>query len=175
MRRSLHIAALAALLIIPMAVLVMAVGDRAGGNTEFVYESVNGAGISFATNAADTIKLGMSIGQSGIIVLGTNTDTEAQNGFWKAEGSCVLYRPTIIDEQNGTNAIGITFTVVNSNTYDVLYISHEGGGPEAGMHAYTNWVTTLIGKGAAGSSTTIWHDVSSSTNIGQFYLIRCQE
>lgn len=152
-----------------------AVGDRSAGDVEFLYESVNGAGISFATNAADTIKLGMSVGQSGFIYVGTNTDVEAQNGFWKSEGSCVLYQPALVDKQVGTNAVALTFSVVNSNTYRVLSVTHEQGGPTAGSHSYTTVVATILGEGLAGATTTIWHDVSSSTNVGQFYLIQCQE
>ncbi|HPC57630.1 MAG TPA: hypothetical protein PK689_01385 [Kiritimatiellia bacterium] len=73
-----------------------------------------------------------------------------------------------------TNQVGITFLVVNSNAYSVEYVDIEPGGLTNGVHWITNEVAALTGEGLAGSTTTVWHNVSTSTNRARFYLIRCE-
>jgi len=162
-----------AILVLP--VVVLAVGDRVGGDGESLYESLNCGGASFATNSGDTIKLGGSLGQGGMILIGTNTSADCQSGFWKAEGACELYPATITGMRMGTNDVGITFAVVNSNAYRVMYATSEEGGVPQGQHAFTNLAQVLVGQGLAGSTTTIWENVSSATNQARFYLIDCRE
>lgn len=155
--------------------LTAAAGGRVGGNAEILYERVDAGGVSFATDGIT--KLGSSIGQSVLPYIATNSSGAAcLNGFWKAEGACTLYNPTITDILEDTNqVVAITFMVVNTNTYSVEYIDIEAGGLEAGVHRMTNEVQTLTGVGLAGSTTTVYHNVSSSTNRAKFYLIRCNE
>lgn len=153
---------------------LVAAGGRMGGQADLLYERVGAGGVSFATDG--TTKLGASIGQGVLPYMATNSSGEAcLNGFWKAEGACTLYNPTITDILAETNQVSITFMVVNDNTYSVEYIDIEAGGLEAGVHRMTNEVLTLTGVGLAGSTTTVFHNVSSSTNRAKFYLIRCEE
>jgi len=150
-------------------------GARFGGDAEIIYESINAGGCGFATNGADTIKLSGSFGQGGLILIGTNAvPSELQSGLWKADNACTLYPADITDVAIGTNEMGVTFYVVNSNMYEVLYVTSEEGGLVAGRHAFTNVAAaTFEGEGLAGSSTTIWFNVSSATNTARFYLIQC--
>ena len=149
-------------------------GSRVGGQADMLYERMGSGGATYATSGVT--KLGASIGQGVLPYIATNTLGETcLNGFWKAEGACTLYNPTITDITYATNTseVGITFLVVNDNAYSVEYIDIEAGGLEAGTHAITNLVESLVGVGGAGSTTTIWHNVSGSTNRVKFYLIRC--
>jgi len=151
---------------------------RFGGDAEIAYESVNAYGVSFATNDTDSTILGASIGQGNLIHIGTNDSGQVfLNGFWKAEDGCTLYNPVIVDVQRNANGVGLTFLVVNSNTYAVTYIDNDQqGGLMAGTHAMTNVaVTPFVGEGGAGSTTTVWHNAAASaTNAAKFYLIRCE-
>jgi len=156
-----------------LSAVVVAAGGRLGGQAEVLYERVGSGGVSFATDG--TTKLGGSIGQSVLPYVTTNASGAAcLNGFWKAEGACTLYNPTITEILADTNQVSITFMVVNDNTYSVEYIDIEAGGLEAGVHQITNEVQTLLGVGLAGSTTTVYHNVSGSTNRAKFYLIRCE-
>ena len=148
---------------------------RYGGDAELVYESLNAAGASFATNAAGTVTLGGSVGQGNLIHIATNASGQVfLNGFWKAEDGCTLYNPLILGFETGASGMGITFLVANSNTYSVTYMTEEEGGLLAGSHAFTNIVVTPFeGRGGAGATTTVWDNVTSSTNVTRFYLIRC--
>lgn len=164
---------LAAMCLLLPAAFFATAGSRVGGNADILYERVGAGGVSFATNGV--WKLGSSIGQGGLMLLATNVDGDVfLNGFWKAEDSCSLYNPTITELARGASGVGITFLVVNGNTYTVSYISKEQGGMPAGTHAITNIVQTLTGAGMSGATTTVWHNVSSSTNVAQFYIIRCE-
>lgn len=147
--------------------------SRTGGDADIVYESLNAGGASFA--AASLTKFGGSLGQSGLMLIGTNASGQTfLNGFWKAEDGCTLYNPTIVNLDRDTNGMAITFMVVNSNQYEVAYVAQEQGGLTQGSHAITNLVQTLVGEGPAGSRTTVWHNVTASTNVARFYIIRCQ-
>jgi len=148
-------------------------GSRVGGQADILYERMGSGGATYATSGVT--KLGASIGQGVLPYVATNTQGEVcLNGFWKAEGACTLYNPTITDiVYTNTGQVGVTFLVINDNTYSVEYIDIEAGGLEAGTHAITNLVQTLTGVGGAGATTTVWHNVSTSTNRVKFYLIRC--
>jgi hypothetical protein len=159
------------MLILPT--MALSVGDRSGGDAEITYELSGAGGASFATNAAGTIKLGGSTGQGGLFVITTNADAVCQGGFWKAEGACTLYAPTITNLDRSASQMGVTFMVVNSNQYEVLYVTDSDGGLMAGQHAFTNSVTVLTGQGLAGSSTTVWDNAVSDDH--RYYLIRCRE
>lgn len=163
--------ALAALIWMPAA--LYAAGGRVGGPAEIFYERVGVGGATYA--AAGVTTLGGSIGQGVQPWIATNTQGEVfLNGFWKGEDACTLYNPTITEIASLSNQVAITFMVVNDNTYSVEYIDIEPGGLEAGVHRITNEVQTLTGIGLAGSTTTVWHNVSGSTNRAKVYLIRCE-
>ncbi|NCC49981.1 MAG: hypothetical protein EOM20_02070 [Spartobacteria bacterium] len=151
-------------------------GERLGGDADIIYESLNAGGCGFATNAADTIKLGGSLGQGGMILICTNANLDqVENGFWKAEDACTLYPADLADVQMGTNEMGVTFYVINSNRYEVRYVTEEEGGLVLGQHAFTNVaVAAFEGQGLAGAETTVWFNVSSATNIARYYLIHCE-
>jgi len=150
-----------------------AAGGRVGGDAEILYERVGAGGATFAS--AGVFKLGGSTAQGLQPWIATNTQGEVfLNGFWKAEDACTLYNPRITDIVNLTNQVGITFLVVNSNAYSVEYVDIEPGGLTNGVHWITNEVAALTGEGRAGSTTTVWHNVSASTNRARFYLIRCE-
>ena len=150
-----------------------AAGGRVGGDAEILYERVGAGGAAFAS--AGVFKLGGSVAQGLQPWIATNTQGEVfLNGFWKAEDACTLYNPRITDIVNLTNQVGITFLVVNSNAYSVEYVDIEPGGLTNGVHWITNEVAALTGEGLAGSTTTVWHNVSTSTNRARFYLIRCE-
>lgn len=152
---------------------VGAAGGRVGGDAEILYERVGAGGAAFAS--AGVFKLGGSMAQGLQPWIATNTQGEVfLNGFWKAEDACTLYNPRITDIVNLTNQVGITFLVVNSNAYSVEYVDIEPGGLTNGVHWITNEVAALTGEGLAGSTTTVWHNVSTSTNRARFYLIRCE-
>jgi hypothetical protein len=148
-------------------------GDRAGGLYNVAYESLNGAGISYATNGA--MKLGGSLGQSGLMLITTNTGLRSDNGFWKAEVPCELYPATVTNFARATNNVAITFPVMLSNTYSVAYLNVEGGGLTNGLQVWTNIVAgPVVGAGGVGSVTTLFINVSSVTNKGRFFIVRCQ-
>lgn len=150
-----------------------AAAGRVGGDAEVLYERVGPGGATFAS--AGVFKLGGSTAQGLQPWIATNTQGEVfLNGFWKAEDACTLYNPRITDIVNLTNQVGITFLVVNSNAYSVEYVDIEPGGLTNGVHWITNEVAALTGEGLAGSTTTVWHNVSTSTNRARFYLIRCE-
>lgn len=152
---------------------VGAAGGRVGGDAEILYERVGAGGATFAS--AGVFKLGGSVAQGLQPWIATNTQGEVSlNGFWKAEDACTLYNPRITDIVNLTNQVGITFLVVNSNAYSVEYVDIEPGGLTNSVHWITNEVAALTGEGLAGSTTTVWHNVSTSTNRARFYLIRCE-
>lgn len=138
-----------------------------------VYESLNSGGIAWATNG--TTRLGGTLGQSGFITRGTNTMGWMQSGFWKADCPCETV-PLVITALTLESArLGITFPVLNSNRYQVVYISQEEGGPPAGTHAWTNALTAAFtAAGRMGSTTTVWDNVSSAPQAGRYYLIRCE-
>lgn len=153
--------------------LSAAAGGRVGGQAEIAYEHVGPGGATYATNGV--YMLGASLGQNFLPQIATNAAGEAfLNGFWKAEDGCTLYNPTITSILQETNQVAITFLVVNSNAYAVEYIDIEAGGLTNGVHFITNEIATLTGMGGAGSTTTVLHDVSGSTNRAKFYLIRCE-
>ena len=159
-------------LLLPTAFFASA-GSRVGGNADILYERVGAGGAAFATNGA--VKMGGSLGQGGLMFIATNVNGDVfLNGFWKAEDTCSLYNPTITALARGTNSVAITFLVVNGNTYSVSYITQDQGGLPAGTGAITNPVQTIDGAGVAGATTTIWHNVSGSTNDIRFYVIRCE-
>ena len=150
-----------------------AAAGRIGGDAEILYERTGAGGAAYATSGV--FKLGGSIGQGYTPYLATNAAGAVfLNGFWKAEDGCTLYNPVITDILSLTNEVGITFLVVNSNSYSVEYIDIETGGLTNGVHGITNELASLTGEGLAGSTTTVWHNVSGSTNRAHFYLIRCQ-
>ncbi len=147
-------------------------GYRVGGNADLVYESINAGGASFSSNGP--VKLGGSLGQNGFTLVATNTQLALLHGFWKAEDACVLYSPLITGSVVGGGAVGLSFLVVNSNTYTVLSVDQEAGGLMAGSHSFTSVVASFEGRGPAGSSTSIWQNTSAATNRAKFYLIRCE-
>ncbi|MGD9611743.1 MAG: hypothetical protein AB7V22_02450 [Kiritimatiellia bacterium] len=152
-----------------------AAGGRVGGDAEILYERLGPGGAAYATSGV--FKLGASLSQNFAPAIATNDAGQTfLNGFWKAEDGCTLYNPFIVDVVHTTNtdAVGITFLVVTGNTYSVEYVDIEPGGLTNGAHVITNEVATLAGMGGAGSTTTVWHDVSGSTNRAKFYLIRCE-
>lgn len=151
-------------------------GARVGGNAEVVYESINAGGASFASALSGSVKLGGSLAQNGWIALRTNgADLVSMDGFWKADGPCADCPPVFTNMVMSGASIALTFTMINSNRYRVLYVTEEEGGLLAGTHAFTNVLAELIGQGWAGSSTTVWHDVAAATNNAAFYLIRCSD
>lgn len=154
--------------------LILSAGaGRVGGNAEIVYDRIGAGGAAYATDGS--VKLGASLGQSGFMLITTNANGDVfLNGFWKAEDSCTLYNPSITDITQWTNGVAITFMVVNGNTYSVSYITGEQGGLPAGVTAITNPVQTVAGVGVPGATTTVWHNVSASTNVVRFYVIRCE-
>lgn len=155
------------------ALALSAAGGRVGGNAEILYERVGAGGATFAS--AGVYKLGGSIAQGVQPWIATNTQGEVfLNGFWKAEDTRTLYNPTITQIIRKTNQVAITFLVVNDNTYSVEYIDIEAGGLAAGVHAITNPVQTLLGVGLPGATTTVYHNVSGTTNRAKFYVIRCE-
>ena len=161
------------LAVLCVALALVAAGGRVGGDAEILYERVGAGGAAFAS--AGVFKLGGSVAQGLQPWIATNTQGEVfLNGFWKAEDACTLYNPRITDIVNLTNQVGITFLVVNSNAYSVEYVDIEPGGLTNGVHWITNEVAALTGEGLAGSTTTVWHNVSTSTNRARFYLIRCE-
>ena len=171
MKKALSILAALAAGLLPAA--LWAAGSRVGGNADILYEAVGAGGASFASSG--NVKLGGTLGQGGLALLATNDQAQVfLNGFWKSEDSCTLYNPTITQLIQSTGTVAITFMVVNGNTYSVEYVTHEEGGLMLGSHAITNPVTTVAGVGLAGSTTTIWHNVSASTNRVRFYVIRCE-
>lgn len=150
-------------------------GARVGGPYDIEYESLNSGGISFASNGV--IKLGGSLGQHGLAFLRTNgaATVRLAEGFWKPDTACEMYPPTVTAFVRGTGTVAITFGVMASNTYTVLHLNQEGGGLTNGLAMWTNIVAgPFAGQGGPGSSTTIYATVSSSTNIGRFYIVRCQ-
>ncbi|MGD9873827.1 MAG: hypothetical protein AB7T27_06110 [Kiritimatiellia bacterium] len=145
---------------------------RVGGNADFAAESINAGGISAATNAAGTFKLSGSIAQHGFTALSTNVSGRLlQSGFWWADDVQILEPADITGLVRGTNSVGITFTMVSGNWYQVLYVTDSEGGVPAGTHAFTNEAAAFF---ATGASTTVWHDVSSPPDRARFYLIKCQ-
>ncbi|HMP89784.1 MAG TPA: hypothetical protein PJ991_06265 [Kiritimatiellia bacterium] len=148
------------------------VGDRVGGNADILYESVNSGGTSFSTSGV--VKLGGTLGQFGLMRVTTNTGVQFQNGFWKGEDNCEFYQAAFSEVAYASSNIVMTFNTMLSNVYTVASITHEGGGPMAGTHAWTNIVITFTGEGGFGSSTTIFHNVSALTNIATFYHVRCE-
>lgn len=150
-----------------------AAGGRVGGDAEIVYERVGPGGAAYATSGI--YKLGGSLGQNFMPYLATNAAGEVfLNGFWKAEDACTLYNPILTQIVQETNQVTLTFMVVNDNVYSVEYVDIEAGGLTNGVHFITNEVATLTGVGGAGATTSVWHDVSGSTNRAKFYLIRCE-
>ena len=150
-----------------------AAGGRVGGDAEIVYERMGPGGAAYATSGV--VKLGGTVSQNFMPYLATNAAGGAcLNGFWKAEDACTLYNPSITEIVQETNQVAITFLVVNDNAYSVEYIDIETGGLTNGVQWITNEVATLTGVGLAGATTTVWHDVSGSTNRAKFYVIRCQ-
>lgn len=155
------------------ALALVAAGGRVGGDAEILYERTGPAGAAFATSGV--VKLGASLGQNFLPAIATNAAGQTfLNGFWKAEDGCTLYNPTITELVQETNRVSITFLVVTGNVYSVDYVDIEAGGLTNGVHFITNEVATLAGMGGAGSTTTVWHDVSGATNRAKFYLIRCE-
>lgn len=157
------------------AALAFAAGSRVGGPYDIEYESLNSGGISYASNGV--IKLGGSLGQSGLIYIRTNAPNSivSQDGFWKAETPCEMYPADLQEIRYATNSIAITFHAMLSNTYSVAYLNLEGGGLTNGLHIWTNIVAgPLVGQGGVGSVTTIFVNASAVTNAGRFFLIRCQ-
>ena len=156
-----------------LPLVLWAAGSRVGGDAEIAYERLGAGGAAYSESGL--YKLGGSIGQGGLALLATNDQGQIfLNGFWKAEDSCTLYNPTITSLAQSTGTVAITFLVVNGNTYSVDYVTQEEGGLLLGSHAITNPVQTLAGSGIAGSTTTVWHNVSTTTNRIRFYVIRCE-
>lgn len=150
-------------------------GARVGGPYEIEYESINSGGLSYASNGV--IKLGGSLGQHGLAFLRTNAAATVRlaEGFWKPDSACEMYPPTLTTFTLATGTVAITFGVMASNTYTVLRLDQESGGLTNGLSIWTNIVAgPFVGQGAPGSSTTIYATVSGTTNIGRFYIVRCQ-
>jgi hypothetical protein len=148
------------------------VGARVGGDADIEFESLNSGGISFATNA--NIKLGGTLGQHGLIITTTNSGVQLQNGFWKAEDGCEFYQAEFSTILQSTGTIAMTFNTMMSNVYTVSSIATEQNtGLLGGTHVWTNIAVTFAGVGGFGSNTTVFHNVSSLTNLATFYLIRC--
>lgn len=148
-------------------------GDRAGGIYAIDYESLNGAGISYATNG--NLKLGGTLGQSGLMLITTNVGLRSDNGFWKADVPCELYPATVTYFARATNNVVLTFPVMMSNTYSVAYLNVESGGLTNGLQVWTNLVAgPFAGQGGVGSTTTLFLNVSAVTNGGRFFVVRCQ-
>ncbi len=150
-----------------------AAGSRVGGGADIAYESLNSGGVSFATNGV--WKLGGTLGQAGLIFVGTNGGIDVQSGFWKMENGCDLYPVAISGLLQVTGQVRVTFNTMLSNVYTVASITDGAGGPAAGTHLWTNLVATLTGGGGVGSVTTVFVNVSALTNAAQFYLIRCED
>lgn len=152
--------------------LLWAAGGRIGGDAQIPYERLGAGGAAFAV--AGDYKLGGSLGQAGLSLIATNDRGQVfLNGFWKAEDGCTLYNPLITKLVATNGNIALTFLVVNGNQYWVKYVTHEEGGLLLGTSGFTNLVAHLNGAGGAGSTTTVWHNVSSSTNRIRFYVIEC--
>jgi len=150
----------------------LGVGDRVGGTFDIPYESLNSGGATFATNG--NVKLGGSLGQFGLIQIGTNTGVQFQNGFWKGEDGCEFYQAEFSQILQSTGTIAMTFNTMLSNVYTVSSIATEqGGGLLGGTHIWTNIVVSFTGQSGFGSYTTVFHNVSALTNIATFYLVRC--
>lgn len=155
------------------AVAAWAVGSRVGGTADIAYESLNSGGISFAANG--NVKLGGTLGQAGLIFVGTNGPGDVLSGFWKMENGCEMYPVAISSMLQVTGQVRVTFNTMLSNVYTVASIGGDAGGPDAGTHAWTNLVATLTGGGGVGSVTTAYENVSALTNAVRFYLIRCED
>lgn len=148
-------------------------GSRAGGTYRIEYESLNGGGAAYATNA--NIRLGASLGQSGLVLVTTAATVRSDNGFWKAERPCEMYPATVSRVARATNAVAITFPVMLSNTYSVAYLNVEGGGLTNGLQVWTNIIAgPFAGQGGIGSTTTIFVNASAVTNVGRFFIVKCQ-
>ena len=156
------------------ALALGAAGGRVGGDADILYERLGPGGAAYATSGV--YKLGGTLAQGYLPYVATNVAGDVVlNGFWKAEDACTLYNPTITSiVHTNTGEMGITFLVVNDNAYSVEYIDIESGGLTNGVHFITNEVATLTGVGLAGATTTVWHNVGSSTNRAKFYVIRCE-
>ena len=153
------------------ALLLAAASAR--GAPSIAYESRNGGGVSCATNG--TVKLGATLGQGGLVALGTGGAVRLQSGFWKLENACELYPVALSSLIGATGEVAVTFNAVRSNVYSVVAIATEQGGPGAGTHAWTNVIATLPGAGAPGSTTTVFVNVSAATNAARFYRVLCAD
>lgn len=143
------------------------------GDAVIAYETLNSAGTAWASNG--NVRLGGTVGQMGWIGVGTGGVVAVQSGFWKMEDGCEMYPVDIRRMEKETNAVSITFDVMRSNRYTVVYLPLEGGGVPAGTHVWTNLAAgPFTSDGGMGSTTTLVVDVSSATNAGRFFLIRCE-
>lgn len=145
---------------------------RTAGNVVMEYESLNGGGVAFATNGV--FKLGGTMGQNNFVAQSTNTTAWAFTGFWRAESACALYPTWITAVGLATNSVAIEFGVTASNTYSVLYAIEEDGGLPAGDTVWTNLVDTpFVATSGMGGTAVVYDDLSTATNAGRYYLIRC--
>ena len=158
-------------MVLSLLALAPAFGARSGGGADLEFESLNAGGSSFSSNGF--IKLGGTLGQNGFIQVTTNTQLALLNGFWKAENSCVLYNPVITRMARMGGNVGLTFLVVNSNSYTVLSVDQEAGGLMGGSQSFTSVVASFEAQGPAGSITNVFQSVGAATNRARYYLIRC--
>lgn len=155
------------------AALLCAAAWPANAAPAIAYESLNAGGISYATSGV--VKLGGTLGQSGLTGIGTGGTAKVQSGFWKLENGCELHPTAVSSFLTATGQVAITFRVMWSNVYTVSAIMGETGGPMAGTHAWTNLVATLTGAGGMGSTTTIYVNAAALTNRAQFYRVVCAD
>ncbi|HNR93329.1 MAG TPA: hypothetical protein PKK36_01845, partial [Kiritimatiellia bacterium] len=142
-------------------------------NFTFTAESLNAGGILMATNVSGTVRLSGSIAQHGFTSLSTNVEGRVlQSGFWWADEVREVEPAQFTGLSLGADQIGITFSVVSGNWYQVLYVTDSQGGLSAGRHSFTNIASALFE--ATGISTTVWQSVGSPPDTARYYLIKCQ-
>lgn len=142
-------------------------------NFTFAAESLNAGGGLMATNASGTFRLSGTVAQHGFTARSTNAAGRVlQSGFWWADEIREIEPAQFTGLSFGADQIGLTFSVVSGNWYQVLYVTDSDGGLPAGRHAFTNEASALFE--ATGVSTTVWHGVSAPADTTRFYLIKCQ-
>ena len=158
-----------------MLALPCAQASRLSEQTNFTFtaESLNAGGHLAATNVSGTFRMSGSIAQHGFTALSTNaTGRVLQSGFWWADEVRAIEPAQFTGLSLGADQIGITFSVVSGNWYQVLYVTDSQGGLPAGSHAFTNEIAAPFE--ASGLSTTVWHSVDAPADTARFYLIKCQ-
>lgn len=160
-------------LMVGAALALTAAAGRVGGSADIEYESLNAGGAAYAT--AGVFKVGGSLGQGGFVRIGTNASAQVLgSGFWKPEDGCDMYPTAITNLLRTGSGMAVTFTVMLSNTYHVVYLNKEGGGLLNGVHVWTNSVASLMALSGIGGSTTVVDNITAATNAARFYMIRCE-